>query len=122
MLTYIWAGGEYGSALQAAAYRGHLEIVKLLLDHNADVNLQSNELTTLELYPYLYLGGSALQAAAYQGYLEIVKLLLDHNANVNLQSNEPVPLELYAYLYLGRWRIWKCTSGSSISAVLSAAP
>jgi hypothetical protein len=70
MLTYIWAGGQYGSALQAAVYQGHLEIVKLLLDHNADVNLK---------------------------------------------GNGPISLELYAYLYLGRWRIWKCTSGSSIS-------
>jgi ankyrin repeat protein len=56
MLTYIWAGGEYGSTLQAAAFQGHLEIVKLLLDHNADVNLQGNEHITLELYAYLHLG------------------------------------------------------------------
>jgi hypothetical protein len=56
MLTYIWAGGKYGSALQAAALLGHLEIVKLLLDHNADVNLQGNEPIILELYAYLYLG------------------------------------------------------------------
>jgi hypothetical protein len=55
-LTYIWAGGEHGSALQAAAFLGHLEIVKLLLDHNADVNLQGNEPIILELYAYLYLG------------------------------------------------------------------
>jgi ankyrin repeat protein len=72
MLTYIWAGGKYRSALQAAAYLGNLETVKLLLDHNADVNLQ---------------------------------------------GNEPITLELYAYLYLGRWRMWKCTSGSSILGV-----
>jgi hypothetical protein len=55
MLTYIWAGGEYGSALQAAACLRHLEIVQLLLDHTADVNLQGNEHTILEFYTYLYL-------------------------------------------------------------------
>jgi hypothetical protein len=56
MLTYICAGGEYGSALQAAAFWGHLEIIKLLLDYNTDVNLHGNELITLELYASLYLG------------------------------------------------------------------
>jgi hypothetical protein len=56
MLTYIWVGGQYGSALQAAAHWGPLEVVKLLLDYNANVNLQGNEPITLELYAYLYLG------------------------------------------------------------------
>jgi urea transporter len=56
MLAYIWAGGEYGSALQAAALQGCLEIVQLLLKQNADVNLQGNEPTILELHAYLYWG------------------------------------------------------------------
>jgi hypothetical protein len=42
MLTYIWAGGEYGTALQTAACFKCLEIVQLLLEHQADVNLQGN--------------------------------------------------------------------------------
>jgi ankyrin repeat protein len=42
MLTYILAGGKYGTALQAAAIRGDLEIIQLLLDYEADVNLQGN--------------------------------------------------------------------------------
>jgi ankyrin repeat protein len=44
MLTYILAGGKHGTALQAAASFGHLEIIQLLLKHNADVNLQGNKL------------------------------------------------------------------------------
>ncbi len=33
-------GGEYGSALQAASYRGNPEIVRLLLESGGDVNVQ----------------------------------------------------------------------------------
>ncbi|KAK2603444.1 hypothetical protein QQS21_004395 [Conoideocrella luteorostrata] len=45
-------GGYYGSVLQAASYRGHQEIVQLLLDEGADVNAQGGYY------------GSALQAAS----------------------------------------------------------
>ena len=34
-------GGE--APLHWAAYKGHLEIVKLLLDNHADANLQNND-------------------------------------------------------------------------------
>jgi ankyrin repeat protein len=67
-------GGEYGNALQAAAYHGSPEIVKLLLDRGADVNIQGGEY------------GNALQAAAFEGSPKIMKLLLDRGANVNIQG------------------------------------
>ena len=53
MLTYILAGGEYGSALQAAAAGGHVETVQVLLAHKADVNLQGKKPIILQLYAYL---------------------------------------------------------------------
>jgi len=37
--TNTLLGGEYGTALQAACYRGHDEIVKLLLEYKADPNI-----------------------------------------------------------------------------------
>ncbi|KAK4904792.1 hypothetical protein LTR49_025823 [Elasticomyces elasticus] len=54
-------------ALQAASYRGHTKVVKLMLTHQADVNAEG---------AYF---GSALQAASDGGHTEVVQLLLKHN-------------------------------------------
>jgi len=64
-------GGEYGSALIAAAHQGRREIVSLLLDHGADVNSTGGDY------------GSVLCAAASGGNREIVSQLLDRGADVN---------------------------------------
>jgi ankyrin repeat protein len=66
--------GLYGTALQAASKGGHLEIVQLLLNHGADVNIRRGD------------SGTALQAASAIGYLEIVQLLLNHGADDNIQG------------------------------------
>ncbi|KAI0869329.1 hypothetical protein GGS24DRAFT_512177 [Hypoxylon argillaceum] len=68
------------SALAAAACRGHTEIIQLLINNGADVNM------LLQSWKY----GSALAAAAAEGYTEMVQFLLDHGANVNmlLQSGD----------------------------------
>ncbi|KAE9567466.1 hypothetical protein CGMCC3_g16399 [Colletotrichum fructicola] len=68
-------GGEYGNALQAASYRGHQEIVKLLLNQGADVNAQGGGY------------GNALQAASYRGHQEIIQLLLNQGADVKEQTS-----------------------------------
>ena len=61
--------GYYGSALQAASFAGHPEIVELLLnEHGLDPNTQGG----------FY--GNALQAAAARAHLELVKILLDAGA------------------------------------------
>jgi ankyrin repeat protein len=56
-----------------AAGEGHLEIVKLLLEHGADVNAKTAYETALHL-------------AAEKGHLEIVKFLLEHGADVNAKT------------------------------------
>ena len=50
---------------------GHVEIVKLLLDKEADVNVADKEEWT------------PLHVASENGHVEVVKLLLDKEADVN---------------------------------------
>ena len=66
--------GQYGSALQAAAFKGNIEVSWLLLDRGANVNAQCGQF------------GNALQAAAYRGKLEVIQLLLNMGADVNAQG------------------------------------
>ncbi|CAG8327534.1 unnamed protein product [Penicillium salamii] len=67
-------GGNYGTALQAAAYgNSALAAAKFLLDRGADANILGGEF------------GNALQAAAYapHGAFDMVELLLHRGADVN---------------------------------------
>lgn len=63
------------TALLAAARRGHADLVRLLLDHQADVNAKSSSLQT------------PLHGAAWNGHLAVVELLLERGADINSQSN-----------------------------------
>ncbi|KAJ6474364.1 ankyrin repeat-containing domain protein [Mycena sanguinolenta] len=69
-------GGEYGTALQAAAYWEKIDIVQLLLQHHADPNILSGRY------------GTALQAAAHEESIDIVQLLLEHHADPNIVGGE----------------------------------
>ena len=57
--------------LCAAAEAGHLDIVKTLIEHGADVNAVARE------------GWTALLIAADYGHFGIVKTLIEHGADVN---------------------------------------
>ncbi|KAI9827412.1 MAG: hypothetical protein M1819_006953 [Sarea resinae] len=61
---------HYRIALQVASFAGHENVIRLLLDHGADVN-QSG--------PH----GTALQAASSRGNSNMAQLLLNHGADVN---------------------------------------
>ena len=62
--------------LMWAANNGHTEVVKLLLEKDADVNVK--ETTT---------GCTALFMAAQEGHPEVVKLLLEKGADANVKAN-----------------------------------
>ena len=62
----------YGeTALILASWKGHENIIWLLLDNDADVNHQNNN------------GWSVLMFVSQYGYDNIVRLLLDYDADVN---------------------------------------
>jgi len=65
------------TALEWAARMGHTEVVKLLLDNNAKVNVSRPTD-----------GCTPLFIAAQQGHAEVVKLLLDNRADVNASRTD----------------------------------
>src|SRR5438046_8176838 len=62
-----------GTALHWAAGNGHEAVVRLLLEHNADVNITSYKN-----------GRTALHLGALNGHEAVVQLLLEHNADINI--------------------------------------
>jgi ankyrin repeat protein len=63
--------GYYETPLQAASYKGHVDVVRVLLDHGANVNTIGKKKTPLSL-------------AYDRGHLEIMRLLLEHGADVDV--------------------------------------
>jgi len=63
-------------ALQLAAKREDIEIVRYLLDKGAEINAENNG------------GVTALGSAAFRGYTDIVNLLLERGADVNAGSRD----------------------------------
>jgi ankyrin repeat protein len=55
-----------------ASEKGHVEVVKLLLDRGAEIDKQTFF--------------TALHLASYNGYVEVVKLLLDRGAEIDKQT------------------------------------
>ncbi|XP_055538273.1 protein fem-1 homolog B isoform X2 [Wyeomyia smithii] len=65
---------EGASALWVAAGAGRLNIIKLLVEHGADVNHHTRNLST------------PVRAACFDGRLDIIRYLVDHKANINFAN------------------------------------
>ena len=66
----------YRTAVMYAAEDGHVEVVRLLLEHGADINAPSKY------------GSTAWNFAAWGGHVEVVRLLLEHGADINAQNDD----------------------------------
>ncbi|CAG2223281.1 unnamed protein product [Mytilus edulis] len=75
------------SGIFQASDTGRIDIVKLLLDKNANVNLCNTENT------------SPLLIASYSGHTDIVKLLLERNPDVNLCDKDGFSPLIQASIY-----------------------
>jgi len=64
----------YGTALEIAAEKGHLDMVELLLNGGATIDSESSK------------WGNALEPATYGGNESVVKFLLDRGVDVNTKS------------------------------------
>lgn len=83
--------GYYGGAFQAAAQNGHLEILRLLIEHGTDVNQVSHPQRTCS-DPASF--GTAIQAVAYKGHEDVFKFLVGVGADINSSSEGyPSPLQ-----------------------------
>lgn len=68
------------SALHEAALNGHLDIVKLLIEYGADVNIKSSESCS----------DTPLIDASANGHLNVVKYLLDHGADPLIANSKGI--------------------------------
>merc|ERR1712111_89346 len=67
--------GDGNTALILAGKKGHLDILRELLDRGANIEAQDK-----------WQGNTALQYAAQNNHLEVVKELLDRGANIEAQG------------------------------------
>jgi uncharacterized protein len=70
--AFINAAGRDGTALRLAQHEGHLDIVSLLCDRGADVNIRCSSKQI-----------SSIEAALYGGHVRIIKKLIKHGADIN---------------------------------------
>lgn len=79
--------GDGYSALHKAVDKGNVEIVKVLIDAGADVNIRTAD----------HFENTPLLLAAYNENLEIVKLLVEAGADIDIDNNEDTDAPFAAY-------------------------
>ena len=71
-----WNWNDRATPLIMAACNDKVDIIRLLLDHGANVHSKDSD------------GDTALHCAAYNGYDEAVKLLIGGGANLHVKNND----------------------------------
>ncbi|CAD6194647.1 unnamed protein product [Caenorhabditis auriculariae] len=66
----------HSTALRGACYDGHLEIVRYLADHGADLNVPNRH------------GHTSLMIAAFRNKIEVVKFLISRGVDVSVQTSK----------------------------------
>ncbi|KAI9765917.1 MAG: hypothetical protein M1840_007058 [Geoglossum simile] len=104
--AWCLGGLSAGTALQAAAQNGHLEVVRLLLRRGGEANAK----------PVLD-GKTALQAAAGSGHMKIVQLLLEKGADINAKPSDSGRTALQAAAEAGHLAIvrWLLERGADVN-------
>ncbi|KAN0127634.1 hypothetical protein V8E53_014553 [Lactarius tabidus] len=101
-------GGHCGTALHSASLKGHLQVVRYLLQHDVNVNVRNSGNDTSLLLASMWghgdvvlflldhgadvdlrdqYGNTPLTLAASCGHVDAVRILLEHNADANSQDN-----------------------------------
>lgn len=104
--------GHFGTALQAAAFGGHLSMVDLALKRGADLNTRGRY-------------GTALRAAALRGHSNVVQLLIEKGADVEGKDADAMQAaafngHLSTVGILIDSKLYNCDDSSSIPAIVSA--
>ena len=114
--AHVDVRGVYGrTPLDSAAYYGDLEMVRVLLDHKADVNVRDD----LGWTPLHFVSSSSCHPNAHsnipQLWFEVARLLIEHGADVNARSDDGgVPLHLAETVGFVHWLL---EHGANMGAV-----
>lgn len=96
-------GGRYGNALQAAAFGGKDQAIRVMIERGASVATSGGKY------------GSALQAAAYRGHRMTAKLLIDAGADTNVEPFYVERLSKTLSIYVDKVRR-SIAEGSDVNA------
>lgn len=88
--TLDWSNAHGKTALHIAALRGNEELVRMLCDFGADVDLADN------------MGSTPLHYASAWGHVPIVQLLIERGCQYTVKNNEGFTALDYAYSYSTR--------------------